>query len=323
MSSRVKMTSAAPPKNSVALSTSSLVSQKRQGFALALDQSPIYYRLAGTPAPGRPVVVLLDGIGCDGYIWKYLEPELGADHLVVHMHYRGHGRTPAPRDRMRVDIVDLADDLEQVLAEAVGPDAPVFLMGHSMGVQVALEYYRRYRARVAGLCLLCGSYGTPLRTFKGTTTLEQLLPFVQVAAGFIPGIVSSVWKTVIPTELSFQIATRFEINGELISREDFFPYLTHMAQVDTRLFLTMLAAAGRHSAQELLEQVAVPTLIVAGDRDGFTPPELSTEMHTKIQDSELYVIEQGSHSAPIERPTEVTQTIAEFIRRRVAAASAS
>ncbi len=305
------MTSAVPPK------TEALAPSKRQGFALAHDQSPIYYRVAGQAEPGRPVIALLDGIGCDGYIWKYLEPELGRDHLIVHMHYRGHGRTPAPRDRMRVDIVDLADDLDAVLAEAVGPQAPVFLMGHSMGVQVSLEFFRRYRDRVAGLSLVCGSYGTPLRTFKGTMALEQLLPFVQVTAGLIPGLLASAWKTIIPTELSFQIATRFEINGELIRREDFFPYLEHMARVDTRLFLTMLAAAGRHSAGEVLDQVSAPTLIVAGDRDGFTPPELSDEMHRRIPDSELYVIRDGSHSAPIERPVEVTQTIAEFIRRRV------
>lgn len=314
------MTSVALPKtNSLTTPAGTALDRgvRKQGFALALDQSPIYYELEGTPAPGRPVIALLDGIGCDGYIWKYLASELGRDHLVLHMHYRGHGRTPAPRDRMRVDIVDLADDLEAVLGETVGTEAPVFLMGHSMGVQVALEFYRRCRERVAGLCLMCGSYGTPLRTFKGTTTLEQLLPFVQVTAGLIPGLVASVWKTIIPTELSFQIATRFEINGELIQREDFFPYLEHMARVDTRLFLTMLAAAGRHSAEEVLDQVAVPTLIVAGDRDGFTPPELSNEMARRIKDSELYVIEQGSHSAPIERPSEVTETVAGFIRRRV------
>src|SRR6185437_16678196 len=127
--------------------------------------------------------------------------------------------------------------------------------GHSMGVQVCLEMYRRHRDRVKGLILLCGSYGTPLRTFKGKRTLEQVLPYVKFAVDRIPGMVASVWRSILPTELSYQIATRFELNGELIRREDFFPYLEHMAQVDALLFLDMLAAAGRHTARDLLPHV--------------------------------------------------------------------
>src|SRR5439155_2720080 len=97
----------------------------------------------------------------------------------------------------------------------------------------------------------------------------------------------------------------FEINGALIRPEDFYPYLEHMAQVDPRLFVDMLAAAGRHTARELLPSVSVPTLIVAGDHDGFTPMPLSEEMHRLIPGSELHVVAGGSHTAPIEKPGEV------------------
>src|SRR6185437_6916166 len=127
--------------------------------------------------------------------------------------------------------------------------------GHSMGVQVCLEMYRRHRDRVKGLILMCGSYGTPLRTFKGKRTLEQALPFIRFAARRIPQVVARMWRTVTPTELAFMFAKRFEINGELIRREDFFPYLEHLAQVDALLFLDMLAAAGRHTARDLLPHV--------------------------------------------------------------------
>ena len=101
--------------------------------------------------------------------------------------------------------------------------------------------------------LLCGSYGTPLRTFKGKRTLEQVLPLRAFRGQSHPAASRRRWwRKLIPTELAYQIATRFEINGELIRRDDFFPYLEHMARVDVRLFLEMLAAAGRHTARELL-----------------------------------------------------------------------
>jgi len=60
----------------------------------------------------------------------------------------------------------------------------------------------------------------------------------------------------------------------------------------------------------------VPTLIVSGDRDGFTPAPLSEEMHRLIRDSELHVVTGGSHTAPIERPAEVTERIADFLRKK-------
>jgi pimeloyl-ACP methyl ester carboxylesterase len=294
---------------------SGLGHRQGEGYAVARDGSPIYYRALGPETDALPLL-LSDGIGCDGYVWKYLERELAGERRIVHWHYRGHGRTPMPRNPRRVDITDLADDLAAVLDAAVGDGAGAVVAGHSMGVQVCLEMYRRHRARVTGLVLLCGSYGTPLRTFKGKRTLEQVLPFVRFAVNRIPGIAQTLVAKLIPTELAYQIATRFEINGELIRREDFFPYLEHMARVDVRLFLEMLAAAGRHTARELLAHVAVPTLIVAGDRDGFTPADLSAEMHQLIRDSELHVVAGGSHTAPIERPAEVTERIADFLRKK-------
>ena len=317
MSSRAKTTSAVP-RSKLETPSDPLPHESRfvdrEGFAVGRDHTPIYYRVRGLA--GAPAVVFCDGIGCDGYVWKYLERTLAETYRIVHWHYRGHGRTPPPRDARRVDITDLADDLAGVMDAALGDGASATLAGHSMGVQVCLEAYRRQPARVSGLLLLCGSYGTPLRTFKGKATLEQVLPYIQFLVNRIPGVVTEVCRRVLPTEIAYQIATRFELNGALIRREDFMPYLQHMAHIDVRLFLEMLAAAGRHSARELLEHIDVPTLIVSGERDGFTPARLSEEMHAAIRDSELFVVADGSHTAPIERPAEVTTRIADFLRKR-------
>lgn len=283
----------------------------KEGYAVARDGSPIYYRIVGNPADRVPLV-LCDGIGCDGFVWKYLERALSAERMLVHWHYRGHGRTPEPRDRRRVSMADCADDLAAVL-DAAGVEQAVFA-GHSMGVQVCLEGFRRHRDRVAGLVLVCGGYGNPLRTFKGRRTLEAALPWIAFTINRAPKLIGGLWRTVVPTRLAFAIAQRTEINAELVRLEDFMPYLEHIARVDLPLFVDMLAHAGRHTARELLPTIHVPTLIVAGERDGFTPASLSEEMHATIPGSQLLVVEGGTHTAPIERPHLVNEAVAKFLR---------
>jgi pimeloyl-ACP methyl ester carboxylesterase len=281
----------------------------REGYAVARDGSPIYYRVLGE-AGGVPLI-LSDGIGCDGFIWKYLPLRLTTESPIVHWHYRGHGRTPEPRDRRRVSMPDLADDLACVL-DAAGVERGV-LAGHSMGVQVCLEAYRRHRTRVAGLILVCGAYGHPLRTFRGRRTLEALLPWISFVINRAPRLVGAAWRTLVPTQLAFSLAARLELNPELVRLEDFMPYLDHIARVDLALFVEMLAHAGRHSAREVLPTVDVPTLIIAGDRDHMTPRALSDEMATVIPGARLLVVEGGSHTAPIERPNLVTEAMAQFL----------
>ncbi len=278
------------------------------------DHTPLFYEQRGGDVAGTVPVVWCDGIGCDGYIWRYLGPALAA-HPVLHPHYRGHGRTPAPRDPERVDITDLADDVAAVMNDA-GVGGAV-LMGHSMGVQVALETYRRHRTRVRGLVLICGAPGQPLKTFAAMSSLDDVLPRIQGLLAKTPGIANWVSRQVLPTRLSFEIAARLEIRKELIDPSDFMPYLAGMSHVDTSMFVSMLRAIGRHSAEDMLADIDVPTLVVAGARDGFTPPSRSRDMAAAIPGATYLEVPDGSHTAPLERPQLVCDEVGSFVQRVV------
>ncbi|HWO25178.1 MAG TPA: alpha/beta fold hydrolase [Kofleriaceae bacterium] len=284
------------------------------GYAIApSDGSPLFYESWGDRGAPTPML-LCDGIGCDGYVWRYLREDLGA-RFCLHPHYRGHGRTAPPRDPRRVTIEDLADDVACVLDDALVDRA--VLVGHSMGVQVALETYRRHPSRVAGLVLVCGAPSHPLRTFRGSAALDDLLPTLQRWIHRVPGVINRVTRLVLPTRLAYEVASRLEIRRELIEPADFMPYLEGMARIDARLFVAMLSAAGQHSADDLLPAIRVPSLVIAGSRDGFTPPERSREMAAAIPGAELLEIPNASHTAPIERPRLVDETIRDFVTRRI------
>jgi pimeloyl-ACP methyl ester carboxylesterase len=273
----------------------------------------VFYESWGERSALAPVL-LCDGIGCDGYVWRYLRADL-PERFGVHPHYRGHGRTAAPKDPTRVSIENLADDMASVLDDALIDRA--VLVGHSMGVQVALETYRRHPTRVAGLVLLCGAASHPLKTFRGTAAVEDFLPTIQKWVHRVPNVINSLTRRLLPTRLAYEVAARLEIRRELVEPNDFMPYLEGMARIDARLFVAMLSAAGQHSAEELLPSIATPTLVVVGARDGFTPPERGRAMAATIPSAELLEIPNASHTAPIERPHLVDFTIRDFMTRRV------
>ncbi len=293
---------------------------KRCGYAVSsADGSAIYYEVIEPERPataGAPAVAFCDGIGCDGYVWPYLERALIGGHRIIHWHYRGHGRSPTPRDRGRIAIADHADDLAAVLDDAGAAQAIV--AGHSMGVQVALETYRRHRDRVAALVLVCGAPGHPLRTFRGSDLLEQALPGIRKLVDRAPRLVGALTRAVVPTRLSYLAATLLEANGDLLEPADFMVYLRGLSRVEPVLFLDMLEQANRHSARDLLPEIAVPTLIVTGTGDGFTPQPLARAMQSAVPGAELAIVRDGSHTCPIERPRFFNAAVLDFLRRRLA-----
>ncbi len=295
-------------------------SRRRAGYAISgVDGTPLYFELSGRESGdegsnAQPVpIVLCDGIGCDGFIWKYLRPQLGVDRQVIRWHYRGHGRSRAPKNPLEVGISTLADDLASVLDDIDVEEAVI--AGHSMGVQVALEFQRRYRYRTKGLVLFCGAHSEPLQTFKGSDMLGLALPTLQKTVARAPGIFSSIGRAVLTRDWVYKLAAKFEIKEELLSRQDFMPYMRGLSQMDPALFLAMLAEAAQHSSREFLSEIRVPTLVVAGELDTFTPPDLSREMAALIPGAELCIVHDGTHSTPLEHRVLVGSVTQDFLAR--------
>jgi pimeloyl-ACP methyl ester carboxylesterase len=279
---------------------------ERTGIHIAADGTPIWY---GTVGSG-PSVVLCDGFACDGFIWPFLIDDLIESYQVVRWHYRGHGQSGEPRDTGRVGVEDLCDDLSGVL-DALEIDEAIF-MGHSMGVQVILQYYGLDPERVKALVPICGTFKRPLDTFHNHDKLNDLLPYLRKLVTWAPDKVQTFWETVTTSPLSL-LASRGEINARLVRTSDFAPYLEHVARMNVQTFVTMLSALAEHSTEDILPTIDVPTLIVASENDTFTPLSRSEEMAGMIPDSELLILPGGTHIGPLELPATVNGAIEKFL----------
>lgn len=279
-----------------------------QDHVQAPDGTSIFYEVRNE---GEPAMVLCDGLGCDGFAWKYLLPILERRHRVVHWHYRGHGQSGMPADRNDVGISQCCDDLTRVL-DAAGVRKAV-LFGHSMGVQVALEYHRRHPERVVGLVLLCGSYGTPLDTFHDTTLLKRALPFLRTVVEKFPLATARFNRMVMSTETVLELALSLELNRALIKKHDLEPYFHHMARMDPVVFLRTLQSLSEHTAVDHLPGIDIPTLVVGGEQDHFTPAHLSRQMAQRIPGARLLMVKGGSHTAPLESPEAIGHAVEVFL----------
>ncbi len=73
----------------------------------------------------------------------------------------------------------------------------------------------------------------------------------------------------------------------------------------------------RPDATPLLSGIHIPTLIVVGEEDTLTPPEMSRSMHQAIHGSDLVTIPEAGHLANLERPRAFNAALATFLTDRI------
>ena len=281
-------------------------------FAVARDGTRIAWTSAGA---GDPPIVLTDGIGCAGWIWRRLAPELARDRRVVYWDYRGHGASGTPADPERTTLQECARDLVAVL-DAAGIERAV-LAGHSMGVQVVLDAWKRAPSRVAGLVLVCGAPGRILDTFHDTTALRTALPWARKLVDRWPEIARAGFRALVTADVALDWALSFEVNPVLLHRDDLLPYFADLSKVDPALFVRLLSSAAEHDATPWLPDIRAPALVVAGARDGFTPMRLSVAMSQALRGSDLLILPAGTHCGPLEQPDLLAARVRAFLAARV------
>jgi pimeloyl-ACP methyl ester carboxylesterase len=113
-----------------------------------------HVRLWGVPSAPRPPLVLLHGWMDVGASWQFVVDALAEDRFVVAPDWRGFGLTGCG-DVDCCWMPDYLADLEWLLDRYAG-DAPVDLVGHSMGGNIAMQYAGIRPARVRRLVNLEG-----------------------------------------------------------------------------------------------------------------------------------------------------------------------
>lgn len=268
---------------------------------------------AGGPADAPLTLVCSNGLGVSTFFWDYIGIYFSDRLQIVVWDYPGHGASGRPSDPARATMPGLADDLAAVMDAADVPSA--VLLGHSLGCQVILETHRRHPQRVRGLVPILGAPGRPAETLFDPRLGRVVYRLAYELGTRVPSLVEVALESWLPRPEAWPLI-RWSglVHPDLCRREAFRPYLEHMAHQDPRVFVEMLRAAQAHDASDMLETVQVPTLVVAGERDVFTPRHLSVQMAGRIPNAEMLEIPRGSHAALIEQPELINLRLEKFLR---------
>lgn len=119
----------------------------------SLTARGLTFHLYRWPGENPEPLVLLHGWGDSGETYQFLVDGLSADRTCIAIDMRGFGRTQRPDDGYW--FPDYLADLDALL-DQLAPDAPVDLVGHSMGGNVAMLYAGARPKRVRRLVSLEG-----------------------------------------------------------------------------------------------------------------------------------------------------------------------
>jgi pimeloyl-ACP methyl ester carboxylesterase len=291
----------------------------RAGTATAPDGAILAWQAEGT---GSRTLIACNGIGVSTFFWRRLSRHFAAlgDTFVI-WDYRGHGRSPVPDNPESMTVASCARDL-WTIADALGCCRAV-LIGHSMGSQVILEAYRTHPKRVMALVPTLGAAGKVFTSFLGGSALQPVFRGLIELGAANAGLAQRALRALLRMPLVFEAVRALGIvHPDLCPREEFEPYFAHLSQLDLRGYFALARDLLSHDASDLLEQIAVPVLVVAGERDLFTPIVRSRELASRIPDAELLVLREGSHAALVEQPELVALTLEKFLWRACAATSA-
>lgn len=273
-------------------------------------------RLAGFRAgeKGRPALVLANGLGGDVEAWRHLIDQLQDRYHILSWDYRGLFRSDIPKDpssyTVKTHCLDLATLLKQEEINSF------VIAGWSMGVQVCLEHYRLFPKQVKGLILVCGTYGRPFETaFHAKIPrfiLEELTRFFHKQHKLVEYVMRKMLHQIDVVRWGKALGFLAHQTEERVVRKVVDNFISTL---NMEVYFQILDALSKHDAEEILEKIEVPTLIVAGTKDFFTPMSLAEEMHQRIQGSELVIVPGGSHYAPVEYPEVINPAVENFLSK--------
>lgn len=244
----------------------------------------------------RKSVIFVHAFPFCNRMWDPQTEALEKEYKVITYDLRGFGYS-SPDYNLTID--SHADDLFAII-ENLNLDKPV-ICGLSMGGYITLRALERSQDtfKAAVLCDTRSEADTNEGKIKRAEQIAQIKAggIQDFITGFINGVLSV--KTINGNESKKNI-------------EGFLRVVINW-QTPEGICTALMSLASRTDTTPFLDKLNLPVLIMAGEDDKLTPPELSKSMHSKIKSSRLHIIHDAGHMSNIENSGEFNSHLLNFL----------
>lgn len=259
---------------------------------LAVDDISLHFRIQNLPtrAQDRPIIVFCNSLGTDFRIWDEVIAAMGDEFGYVLYDQRGQGlsgvgTTPYSIESHAEDLIRLLDHLEL---------GDLMIWGLSVGGLIAQSVYAKRPDLVRALVLS--------NTAHKIGTAETWNARIDIARG---GGLAALVDPVM--ERWFTPAFRRPDNALFLGCR------AMLARQPVDGYCGTCEAIRDADFSDVSARIAVPTLCVAGDQDGATPPPLVQECANLIPHSRYAEISDCGHIPCVEQPALYAATVSAFL----------
>lgn len=296
-----------------------LTARSGEGVPTVLD-GPAGVRVAVEshgPA-SAPALVLVHGWATNRFFWHVQVAALADRYRVITYDQPGHGHSTAPPAGDAG--LDLLGDTLLAVVEAMVPDSPVVVAGHSLGGMVVLNAARRHRGRfvdrLGGVALV--STAASLRRpgfdpgIRAAARLRRLLGRAAAVLGrrSVRGVVERLQPR--PSDLSLLVARTVGAGPGAPVDIAAFGERQVLASGPDALVGLVEPVLGLDEEEGLAALATVPTVIVVGTHDRITPVALSRRMAARSH-ARLVELPRVGHLAPLEAAAELDGLLASLL----------
>ena len=252
----------------------------------AKDSQDTFYTLnkkVNTP------IVLIHGVGLNHKIW---EPQINAfNNTVLAYDILGHGNTPLTQSQISFDdfSLQLLNLINELKLEKI------HLVGFSIGSLIARNFASKYNNKLESLTLLCS-------VFQRSDEQQQMVN-------------DRFELSKKSRSLSKQALKRWFTDDYINKNPNIYEKISSMLEENNmENFLKVYRLFVEHKDDEKFENIKTKTLIMTGENDTGSTPEMSKNLSKKIANSKINIVSEGKHLCSIECADDVNNAIKEHIK---------
>jgi len=258
------------------------------------------------------VLIFNYGLVCSNHHWqeqiKFFD-DLGYK-ILIH-DYRGHYQSTGKDKVELITFEQISRDLFSLLNHLKIKDS-IFL-GHSMGVNICLEFAKRHTEICKAMVLISGTTVPVYDIMFNSNIVDQIQPILKKLLESYPSALSTFWKYGGWNPIVKKLIHKGGFNIEEVSEEFIEIYLNKVGELGPEIFFQLLEQMNNHSILANIETISTPSLIVGGDNDKVIPNYLQRFLHKSMKESELYIVRNGRHVPQVDFHLLVNERLKTFI----------